>query len=151
MLRDDFRFGRISQFISFSASRFTIDDLDCILNISYQSFSPCTCTVHLQICLQIANICPMADHPIVCALCNIYLDNGQPTSILKLKLNSCIIIHKYIFFKVMVQSMFNQDKQFAWGADAFIIIFKVDDNKYKSIENVALCFLRKYDNNMKFK
>ena len=29
----------------------------------------------------------------------------------------------------MVQSMFNQDKQFAWSADAFIIIFKVDDNK----------------------
>ena len=45
--------------------------------------------------------------------------------------------------------MFNQDKQFAWSADAFIIIFKVDDNKYKSIETVAL--LRKYDNHMKFK
>ena len=28
----------------------------------------------------------------------------------------------------MVQSMFNQDKQFAWNADAFIIIFKVDNN-----------------------
>ena len=26
--------------------------------------------------------------------------------------------------------MFNQNKQFAWSADAFIIIFKVDDNKY---------------------
>ena len=87
----------------------------------------------------------MADHPTVCALCNIYLDNGQPTSILKLKLKSCIIIHKYIFLNVMVQSMFNQDKQFAWSAEAFIIIFKEDDNKYKSIENVALCFLRKYN------
>ena len=30
----------------------------------------------------------------------------------------------------MVQSMFNQDKQFAWSADACIIIFKAgDDNK----------------------
>ena len=36
--------------------------------------------------------------------------------------------------------MSNQGKQFAWSADAFIIIFKVDDNKYKLIENVALCF-----------
>ena len=30
----------------------------------------------------------------------------------------------------MVQSMFNQDKQLAWSADTFIIIFKVDDNEY---------------------
>ena len=27
----------------------------------------------------------------------------------------------------MVQSMFNHDKQLAWSAYAFIIIFKVDD------------------------
>ena len=35
VLREDFRFGRISHFISLSTSRFTID-LDCIMNISYQ-------------------------------------------------------------------------------------------------------------------
>ena len=40
----------------------------------------------------------------------------------------------------MVQSMFNQDKQFAWSADAFIIIFNVYGNKYIQITNYELMF-----------